>query len=201
MKITAIKQQVKRADRCSVYVDGKYVCSFSEGELLRLGLRAGQELTASQLKKLKDDSALDKAYRRAIDLISRRPRSEWELRDYLKRKEYSPATIERIISRLTLSGLIDDKEFARRWVENRRLLKSTSKRRLRQELRQKRVADDVIDQVLAEDETDERVLLRELVQRKRRQSSYKDELKLMRFLSQRGFDYDDIKSALQEIKD
>jgi regulatory protein len=196
MKITAIKQQIKRADRYSVCVDGKYAASFSEGERLRLGLRVGQELTASDLKNLKDDSARDKAYLRAIDLISRRPRSEWEIRDYLGRKGYGPAIMDKTLSRLTLSKLVNDLEFARWWVESRRLLRSASKRRLRQ----KRVADDVIDQALAEDETDERALLRELAQRKRKQSSYKDDLKLMRLLSRRGFDYDDIKSVLQEIK-
>lgn len=196
MKITAIKQQVKRADRYSIYVDGKYACSFSERELLNLGLQINQELSEAELATLKDDATLGKAYDRSLDLISRRLRSRWELEDYLKRKDYAPEVIERTIEHLAERGYVDDETFARRWVENRRLLKSTSKRRLAQELRQKRIADDIIDQVLAEDETDELEVLKDLVTRKRKQTKYQDDLKLMQYLARQGYSYNDIRVAL-----
>jgi regulatory protein len=195
-KITAIKQQVKRADRYSIYIDGKYTCSFSEGELLKLGLRIGQELSPDELTALKKNSQRDKAFMRAMDLISRRPRSRWELEDYLKRKEYAPELTEQILNMLSDRGYVNDLDFATRWVENRRLLKATSKRRLQQELRQKHVSSDIIDQVLAADETDEREILRELIERKRKQTKYQDNLKLMQYLSRQGYGYDDIKSAM-----
>jgi NUDIX domain. len=53
MKITAITQQVKRTDRYSIFVDGKYAFSLSESGLLASGLAVGQELTPAELKKLK----------------------------------------------------------------------------------------------------------------------------------------------------
>jgi len=198
MKITAIKQQVKRADHYSIYVDGKYAFSLSEGELLNTGLRINQEFTETELVELKDKAVLDKAYDRALNLISRRPRSEWEMRDYLKRKGYEEGVIQKTLNRLSISGYINDLDFARRWVENRRLLKATSKRRLTQELRQKRVRDEIVEQVLSEDETDEREVLRELIARKRKQTKYQDDLKLIQYLSRQGFSYDDIKAVLHE---
>jgi regulatory protein len=197
MKITAIKQQVRRADRYSISLDGKYVFSLSETELLKLGLRIGQELSETESQSLRDEAVLDKAYDSALNLIMRRPRSRWELEDYLKRKDYAQAVIEGTISNLTDRGYVDDYDFARRWVENRHLLKATSKRRLAQELRQKRVSDEVIDQVLEEDETDELEVLKELVERKRKQSKYQDDLKLMQYLARQGFSYDLIKQALE----
>ncbi len=125
-------------------------------------------------------------------------RSEWELRDYLKRKEYGPDIIDQTIEWLSQYGYVNDKKFADAWVVNRRLLKLTSSRRLRQELRQKRVADDCIDQALAEDETDEKQVLRDLIVRKQKQTKYQDKLKLMQYLSRQGYSYDDIKSVLDE---
>lgn len=196
MKITDIKQQVKRVDRYSIYVDDKYAFPLGESELLNLGLRIGQEFTAAELEELRQKAVLDKGFDRALNLISRRPRSEWELRDYLKHKDYEPESINEILNMLSDRGYVNDLDFAMRWVDNRRLLKATSKRRLIQELRQKRVADDVIQQVLEEDETDEREVLRDLVVRKRQQSRYQDDLKLMQYLSRQGYNYADIKSAL-----
>lgn len=198
MKITDIKQQLKRQDRYSIYVDGKYAFSFSEHELLSLTLRINQEFTQDELEKLKKTAVEDKAYMRALDLLMRRSRSEWELRDYLKRKEYTADIIDKIINRLSGAGYVNDKKFATSWVENRRLLKSTSKRKLQMELRQKRIADDVITEVLSEDETDERQVLKDLIAKKQTQTRYQDPQKLMAYLMRQGFNYDDVKSAMQE---
>lgn len=197
MKITDIKQQVKRADRYSIYIDGKYSFPLSESELLNLGIRIGQEYTGLELIDLKDKSTIDKGYDRALNLIMRRPRSEWELLDYLKRKDYNPEISEVILNKLSKRGFVNDEDFASRWVENRRLLKPTSKRRLSQELRQKRISDEIIQKVIEGDETDEVTILRELIIRKQKQSKYQDNTKLMQYLSRQGFNYSDIKSALQ----
>jgi regulatory protein len=196
MKITSIKQQVKRADRYSVYVDGVYAFSLGEGALLEQQLASGQELDASRLKELKAASGADKAYGNALRYVAMRPRSEWELGTYLRRKEVDEPVAAHIMSRLKAVGLLDDLAFARAWVANRRLLKSVSIRRLRQELQQKRVPELVVDEALAEDETDERDALRQLVDKKR--ARYPDSQKLMQYLARQGFGYDDIKHVLSE---
>lgn len=196
MKITAIKQQVKNTQRYSIFVDGKYSFSLSELALINSELKLGQELTKTELAKLKEESDFDKAYNRVLNLLARRVRSEWEVRDYLKRKKYNAEMTEKILNKLSDRRLINDLAFAQAWVENRRLLKSTSKRRLIQELRQKRVSDEIIDEVMETDETDELEVLKELVAKKRQQTRYKDDLKLMQYLSRQGFNYDDIKRAL-----
>lgn len=196
MKITDIRQQQKRSDRYSIYMDGKYVFSLGELELLNSGLKIGKELSQEELAELKDTAKLDKAYDRALNYIAIRRRSEWEVRQYLKRKDYDQEVIEEILARLQAKGYIDDLAFAAAWVESRRLLKATSKRRLQQELRAKRVGDDVVRQALAQDETDEQEVLRELVTKKRQQTRYQDDLKLMQYLSRQGYNYDDIKEAM-----
>lgn len=198
MKITAIKQQVKRADRYSIYVDGKYSFSLGENEFLRLGLHYGQEITDEVLAEYKDESAFGKWFDRTLNLLSFRLRSEWELRDYLRRKDCPPETIDKILNKLSVNGYVNDEQFARRWVENRRLLKATSRRKLTQELKAKRISNEIIDTVLAEDKeaTDEREILRELVEKKR--ARYPDNLKLMQYLARQGYNYEDIKSVLSE---
>ncbi len=198
MRVTDIKQQVKRQDRYSIYVDDKYVFSLGEAELLNTGLRIGKEFTPEELEDLKQRAVLDKAYDRALNLIARRQRSQWELEDYLKRKDYDPDVVQIILNRLSESGYANDKTFAEAWVSNRRLLKATSKRRLQQELRQKRVADEIIKEILEEDKTDELEVLKDLIARKRKQTRYQDDLKLMQYLVRQGYNYGDIKTALQE---
>lgn len=198
MIITAIKQQVKRQDRYSIYVDEKYAFSFSQHELIKSDIKIGSKVTEEELSQLQNSAVIDKAYDRALNLISHRPRSVGEIRDYLKRKDIIGNEADMVIDKLLQRGYLDDYDFATRWVATRRLLKSTSKLRLAQELRQKRVSDDVISDVLAEDVTDERKVLTDLIERKRKQSKYQDNLKLMQYLARQGFRYDEIKSALAE---
>ena len=199
MTITAIKQQVKRHDRYSVFVDGAYAFSLSEGGLIESKLASGQEISPAQLAELKQAAGLDKAYGNALRYVAMRPRSEWELRDYFRRKQIDDSAGSQIIDRLRGLSLLDDASFARSWVANRRLLKSVSKRRLMQELKQKHIADDIIRAVLEDDEADDRTELRELVAKKR--ARYPDNQKLMQYLARQGFGFDDIKSVLAEETD
>lgn len=197
VKITNIKQQVKRPDRYSIYVDGKFAFGLSEAALLESRLVGGQEIDAAQLAALKKDAAADKAYGNALRYVAMRPRSTWEVQTYLRRKEVDEPLADQIIERLRRVDLIDDLSFARAWVANRRLLKATSKRKLRQELMQKHVPEQAIETVLREDETDEHDVLRQLIERKRRR--YPDDTKLMQYLARQGFGYDEIKRALQSF--
>lgn len=196
MKVTDIKQQIKNQERYSIYVDGKFSFGLSELGLMNSGLQVGKQLSPRELSQLKDSARDDKAYGQVLNLIARRPRSEWEVRDYFKRKEYAPEQINRLVQRLYSGQWLNDLEFARRWVENRRLLKSTSQRRLQQELKAKRVSDDVIQQALEEDEADEKQVLADLVARKRKQTRYRDDQKLMAYLMRQGYNYGDVKDAL-----
>ena len=196
MKITDIKQQVKRQGRYSLYVDGKYLFSLSESELMKSGIRIGREYTEAELEELLQTAVLDKANMRALDYLSRRPRSEWELRDYLKRKDYDSPTIDTILNKLSDYGYIDDVKFAQAWINSRRMLKPTSLRRLRQELMQKHVSKENIEAALQTDEGDERSALKELVSKKQQQTRYQDEQKLIAYLLRQGFNYADIKVVL-----
>lgn len=197
MKITAIKQQVKRQGRYSIFVDDKYAFSLSENALLDQKITIGQEITRGELEAFKDASKLDKAYNLVLAYIARRPRSEWELRDYFRRKEIDEDAGEQILGRLKDFGYVDDRAFARSWVESRRMLKPVSRRRLMLELRQKRVPDDIVQSVLAEDETTDRDTLEQLIARKRKQTRYQDDMKLMQYLIRQGYSYDDVKNAFR----
>lgn len=199
MKVTGIKQQEKLKGRYSIFVDEKYAFSLSDTALLDTKLYVGQDLTEQELKEYKELSADDKIYNLVLRYLAIRPRSKWEIETYLARKHSPPPLQEKILNKLSINSLINDKAFAESWVANRRLLKPMSVRRLQLELKQKRISEEIIQQVLAADETDEKAVLKELITRKRKQSKYQDNEKLMAYLSRQGFNYGDIKDVFAEI--
>lgn len=198
MKITSIKQQAKLRDRYSVFVDEKYAFSLSEGALLDSQLASGQELTKEQVAEFKQLSADDKIYNRTLRYIAMRPRSEWEVRFYLERKKASPPLVDQILNKLSKLGLIDDRKFAEAFVKDRQLLRPTSRRKMTLELKKKRIPEEIIREAVALDNLTEIAALQEVVAKKRRQTKYQDDLKLMQYLDRQGFSYNDIKSVLQD---
>ncbi len=197
MKITSIKQQVKRARRYSVFVDEKYAFSLSESALLESKIASGQELTAQQVEEFKKLSGEDKLYNMTLRYVAMRPRTEWEIEEYLRRKDASPTLTSQILSKLSNIDLINDEKFAQMFVNDRRLLRPASRRKIIMELRKKRVADEVIQRTVGSESEDEQTALRAVIERKRRQTKYHDDLKLMQYLARQGFSYGDIKDALK----
>lgn len=198
MKISKIEAQVKNKGRYSVFVDDKFSFGISELGLIESGLIIGQEVSSGELEKLKDRAKVDKIYNQTLMLVARRPRSEWEIDDYLKRKGHEPEVRSEILNKLSIKGFINDSDFAKRWVDSRRLLKNISQRKLRVELKQKRIDEGIIDQVLSEDETDELDVIKAEIAKKRRQTRYQDDQKLIAYLARQGYNYSDIKDALEK---
>jgi regulatory protein len=198
VKITRISQQAKQHNRYSIYVDSLYSFSLSESALLASSLVSGQELTVADVAAYKAASADDKLYGRALRYVAMRPRSTWEIEFYLTRKEATPEMIKLTVTKLTDIGLLDDRKFAASFVHDRQLLRPTSKRKLSLELRKKHIASDIIDEVLRESVSSDGTALQEIVDRKRLQTKYQDDLKLMQYLARQGFSYGDIKSSLRQ---
>lgn len=197
MIITDIKKQQHRNDRYSIFADGKFLFSFGESALLEIGLHIGQEISPEAAEQLKVSASFDKLYDQTLNYIAIRRRSEWEIEQYLRRKTTVVEDRVAVMKRLREGRWLDDTAFATAWVESRRLLRATNQRRLRQELQAKHVDEVVINTVLAADETDETAVLKDLVARKRRQSRYQDDLKLMQYLVRQGFNYEAVKQAVK----
>jgi regulatory protein len=198
MKITAIRQQVRRSDRYSIFVDDKYAFSLSETALLESKLAAGDKLTAGEIKKFKKLSEDDKLYNQTLRYVALRPRSEWEIKTYLEKKKAPPELTQSILNKLREAGFIDDEKFAQAFVNDRRLLRPASRRRLVAELHKKHIAEEITKKAVGSEPAEEKAALKSVIARKRRQAKYQDNEKLMQYLARQGFNYHDIKDALSD---
>ncbi|MFP3880344.1 MAG: regulatory protein RecX [Dehalococcoidia bacterium] len=90
----------------------------------------------------------------AYQYLSYRPRSEGEVRDWLRRRGFAKVVVEQAIVKLREQNLSDDFTFAQFWKENRLSFRPKSKRLIGKELIDKKVAAEIIEQVI-EDIDDE----------------------------------------------
>lgn len=189
-KITAIEVQKWRKDRVNVYIDDEY--AFSLQEILAATLKRGQGLTDEEIAKLRQQDAIESMYEKALFYLSFRPRSEQEMRRYLRDKGLDDEQGEQILARLRRSRLVDDQDFAQFWVQSRQAHRPRGKRALRAELSRKGVPRDVIDESIqnVDEEAQAFEAARSVV---RRLASLEQRLffhRLLGYLQRRGFGYD-----------
>ena len=196
--ITALVVQKRNKDRVKVYLDGKF--AFGLAAIEALTLKRGQVLSDADIARLHDADEAEKAHERALRFLANRPRSASEVRQNLRKAGFSPDTIERVLARLSRADLVNDKAFARYWLENRRQFNPRGQRALRQELRQKGVDPQVIEMVLQQAAfNDDRAAIQAAlakVNRYRHLPREEFEQKLGAYLGRRGFDYETVGAAV-----
>jgi regulatory protein len=197
--VTALEIQKRNKERVNVFVDGEYAFSLSLMEAAQL--RKGQVLSETEIAALRGEDAVIQAVDKAAHFLGYRPRSMAEVRRNLTEKEIPAEVVDAALTRLTAMGYLDDEAFARYWIQNRSEFKPLSQRALRQELRQKGLANTVIDTVLDEvNETDLAYKAALTQTRRLKRLSRKDfQTKIASFLQRRGFSYSIARDVIQRL--
>ena len=201
--ITKLTPQQHDGERMNVFLDGAFAFGLATAIVEERGLRAGQVLSPAEIAELRAQDDLSKAVNKALAFLTSRPRSIREVRDRLAKKGIEPPVIEAVLERLAGWGYVGDADFARYWVENRGANQPRGKRLLRQELWQKGVARETVDEVLGEAEIDEAGAALALARKRLHQLRALDEptqrRRLSAYLQRRGYDYPTIKGALDTL--
>jgi len=198
-KITRLKFQ-KNQERVNLYLDGEFAFGVSSSSVLKKGLKVGQELSSEEAEALKETGDLQKDIDRVMRLVSARPRSEREVRNYLKRKKVPDQAISQVIEKLYALNLLNDLAFANWWVEQRTTFRPKGKRALRAELREKGIGEEIADK--ATSSLDEISLAKKVLDKKLRLYSVLPPLerrqKATSFLARKGFTWEVIKAVLEK---
>jgi regulatory protein len=199
-KITALKVQKKNQQRVNVYLDSEF--AFGLSRIVASRLHIGQELDDDKIVQLKDEDEQEINYQRAIRFLGYRIRSNSEIKKHLELQGTSEDIIDSVVNRLERNGLLDDKQFAQLWVENRNEFRPRSHRMLFVELNKKGIHPDVINQVLDDTSSDEELVFKaaENQVRKYRNLDWRDfRRKLSSYLARRGFSYAVINPVVNQI--
>ncbi|MCX6704634.1 MAG: RecX family transcriptional regulator [Candidatus Woesebacteria bacterium] len=196
--ITSIKQQ-KNKNRVNVYLDDEFGFGIDLDNFVLLHLKVDQELTEKEIEEIIKKSEFQKSLNKVLRFATTRPRSIKEIKDYFRRKEYDISIYRMILDKLEHFGLIDDKKFAKWWIDQRANFKPKPKRVLIQELRIKGIGKEIIDEVLEEEVVDEEKMAKELLEKKAYKwkglESRSARQKMSQYLAGKGFSWDVIEKV------
>ena len=172
---------------------------FAPETIERAGLAEGMAVLPAHLAELIELEQRVTIHEAALRLLDHRARSEQELRTRLSMRGFGDALIDEEIARLREAGLVDDRQFARGWVEERSRMSPRASRLLRYEL----VARG-IEPAAAEDATRDlddldaatRVATRKAMSLRGKESG-EVRKRVLALLQRRGFDWDVASDALE----
>lgn len=187
MRITKLEYQKKDPNRVNIYVDGKFTVGIGTNDVIKLGLYKDQEISSDFLNKVIAESGFGKEFNSALNFLSFRPRSEFEMRQFFRRKKYEFG--EQILEKLKALGQINDEEFAKWYIDQRNTFRPKGKKALKSELLKKGVKVD-----MPTDFNEKEMALKAL----KKYHGTVDQLKIKRYLANRGFSWDVIEEVVKK---
>ncbi|WP_409297051.1 recombination regulator RecX [Peribacillus sp. SCS-26] len=207
-RISKITAQKKRKDRFNVYIekDGRseYAFSIDEDVLIKFDLKKGKEISEFDFIDIGFQEDIQKALSQALNYLSHRMRTETEIRNLLRKKEWGDPVIQEVIHKLYGFNYLDDGEFAKAYVRTQMNAKGKGKDLIYRELKEKGVSDPHIQTGLSEYslslEVENAVQAAEKAFKQAKTSSereavQKTEMALMR----KGFSRESIQDALKQV--
>ncbi|MCM8780755.1 MAG: recombination regulator RecX [Candidatus Omnitrophica bacterium] len=155
-------------------------------------------------KKSQREDPFQEAKNYCFLLLKFRLRSEDEIRRRLKKKRFNSTVIEKTLAFLRVRGFLDDRQFARSWLESR-LKNKFGLRRIKQELLLKGIDKKIIDEQIEEirEGYSEEDLVAGLAQKRLNQLKDLDPQKAKRrlysYLIRRGFSPERVLDVLNRL--
>lgn len=198
MKITRIERQKRNKTRYNVYIDDEFKASLSDFDILSGGLKEGDNISESKFELAIKNAELNGCFDYIVDYVSKYLKSEKQIRDKLKEKNFSPECIEETISKAKKYNYIDDEYVA--GVYARSKSKSSGKVKIKSELIKMGISKDIAEsETEGLDYKDSAIALAEKYLKGRKKITLEEKNKLYRYLLSRGFSYDEIKVCINNF--
>lgn len=214
-KVSSVEPQKKNPSRFNIFLDGQFAFGADEDLVVEYRVVPGKTLEPDLVEKLLFEASVGKLMERMYRLFNIRPRSEKEVRDYLRnlsfkrkaegKEEISDTAIDLLIKKLKEKGFLSDESFAKAWVEARRRSRQKGLRAIRAELLQKGIDKEIIGSVLDSrfDGEKEKELASLALEKKMKVwqglSNLEFKKKAYQFLGRKGFEYDIIRLVVEKF--
>ena len=197
--ITQVSVQEKNKKRCNLFIDGEFKAGILVETAIKFGLKKGKEIDEESLFFMLTENEKKEAVEKAVDYATKGLKTKKQVRDNLLNKGYSIESVYHAIDTLKNYGLIDDVNYAKRYIES--CGKTQGRKLIYFKLMQKGIKKEDVEKAFGEAEYtagDGAFTIAEKYM-KGKERSRENKVKAYRYLAGKGFDYDDINSALGKL--
>ena len=148
MKILKYKKQTN--GKYKIFFDNDTDLLLYEDTILKYELLLKKELSSKKLEEILNFNMECDVYYVGLKSLSSRFKSTKELRDSLLKKEYPSDYVDKAISKLLDQGYLNDRSFAKSYINNQIITTSKGPNKISRELKKKGVSEEIIsDEILS----------------------------------------------------
>lgn len=203
--ITKIEAQKKKDNRVNIFINDEFAFGCSSELVYYHNLAKGKEINVEELKKVVVEDNYLTAKTKTLKYIERALKSEFQVREFLQKKEYEDNVIDRVIEFLKEYKFIDDEYYAKAFVTQN--IRIEGKGNIKYKLIKKGISEDMINSTLSEiSSEDEEAVALKLAEKKLKVlcknegNINKIKSKLNTFLISKGYNFDTIKSVVNKLE-
>ncbi len=196
MIISGVQQCKRNKNRVNIYIDGEFSFACYTETAVKNGIKEGAGLTRESMDSIKDEDNGKYAVETALSYVSYAPRTRREVVNKLKEKRIDSRYIEAAVAKLAEYGYIDDGAYAGLYAKEQG--EKRSSREILNKMLVKGIDLDTAKEAVARN--DDVKLIVDML--KRLENKYVNDgeaarkRKMTAYLYRKGFDYDDIKKAM-----
>ncbi|MDK8193379.1 regulatory protein RecX [Paenibacillus sp. UMB7766-LJ446] len=153
LTITLVERTKSREARYRITF-GLYSITVLEDVMIKYRMTRGNTFLKKDLEDIIVADERQRTYVQSLRYLEHKPRTRHELSQKLRQKEFAAPLIEEALDRLERENLVDDELFAKEWTRQRMEGQRKGKLWIRQELRQKGIASELIAEALEGISTD-----------------------------------------------
>jgi len=200
VQITEIKRKGK-SELYYVYLDNEFYGLLQAEYIYKHKLKTGLEIERDELDKIKEQSDKLSCANHALTYVGKMIRSEFQVRQYLKKYQYSQTAIDEAVEKLKSYGYINDEYMANLLAESMKNKKG--KNYIKKQLVQKGIKKEDIERVTQQISDSQDVceeITKKWLKGKELPLDVNNKAKLYRFLSGKGFEFETIKHVTRKLQ-
>ena len=207
MYITKMITQIEELDkkRCKIYMNHKPAFALYKGEVTQYKLREEEVINESVYDEIMKQVLPLRAKKRCLNLLQKRPYTEWKLREKLNEGFYPQEIIDEAIEYMKSFHYIDDYDYASQYVFYHK--DSESRKKMEEKLLIKGIDKEILKRVFTDSYQDEEEMQElELQQAKKflekkgydtQVMDWKEKQKIFAYLLRKGLNTSVVKEAMR----
>ena len=163
------------------------------------------DFSEDEILEMKYFSDIERAKSRAINYISGKLKTKYEVRLKLKENGFAEDVIDEVLDILEKEEYLNDKVYCEIFIEDKKKLNGYGKNKIKSLLIQKGISKNIFEGFLNEFEYDEefdnalKMGIKKLELLSNEEDNFKKKQKIINYLAYRGFGFDVINDVLKEI--
>lgn len=163
------------------------------------------DFSEAEILEMKYFSDIERAKSRAINYISGKLKTKYEVRLKLKENDFAEDVVDEVLDILEKEEYLNDKIYCEIFIEDKKNLNGYGKNKIKSLLIQKGISKNIFEDFLNEFEYDEefdnalKMGIKKLELLSNEEDNFKKKQKIINYLTYRGFGFDVINDVLKEI--